>query len=375
MSNTAAIEIRGISKRFGDHVALDNVHLDIRPGELVALLGPSGSGKTSLLRIIAGLEAPDSGQIMFGMEDASRRHAGEREVGFVFQHYALFRHMTVFENVAFGLRVVPRARRQPRAVIAERVTKLLELVQLGWLADRYPSQLSGGQRQRVALARALAIEPKVLLLDEPFAALDAKVRKELRRWLRALHEEVKLTSVFVTHDQDEALELADRVVVMSAGKIEQIGAPGDVYTAPASAFVHEFLGDTNRLACHIAAGRVLLADGGVLGRVEAPDGEAIAYVRPHELDILPAKDGSAFIRHASTFGPLVRLVVGFGTANLDVAMPVERWVRLGIAVGDRLNLAARYGAVFSDPAAPAAQLLPEVPGTMFAASICQQGGT
>ncbi len=369
----SAIEVRAISKRFGDHVALDNVHLDIRPGELVALLGPSGSGKTSLLRIIAGLEAPDSGQIMFGAEDASRRQAGEREVGFVFQHYALFRHMTVFENVAFGLRVVPRARRLARGVIAERVTKLLELVQLGWLADRYPSQLSGGQRQRVALARALAIEPKVLLLDEPFAALDAKVRKELRRWLRALHEEVKLTSVFVTHDQDEALELADRVVVMSAGKVEQIGAPGDVYTAPASAFVHEFLGDTNRLACRVAAGRVLLADGGVLGRAEAPDGEAIAYVRPHELDVVPSADAPAVIHHASTFGPLVRLIVAFGATNLDVAMPVERWVRLGLSVNDRVDLAARYGAVFTDPAGPAARLLPMVPGAPFAAAVRLQG--
>ncbi len=358
---TAAIEIRGVSKRFGSHLALDNIHLDVRPGELLALLGPSGSGKTSLLRIIAGLEAPDAGQVLFGAEDAAQRRAGEREVGFVFQHYALFRHMTVFENVAFGLRVVPRARRLPRAVIAERVTRLLEMVQLAWLADRMPAQLSGGQRQRVALARALAIEPRVLLLDEPFGALDAKVRKELRRWLRALHEDVKLTSVFVTHDQDEALELADRVVVMSAGRIEQIGGPGEVYTAPASAFVHEFLGDTNRLDCRIEGGRVVLTDGALLGRADAPDGTAVAYVRPHELDVAATREGAAVIRHASTFGPLVRLIVGFGESSLDVAMPVERWVRLGLAVDDRVSLTARYGAVFTRPGQPAVLLRPCIP--------------
>jgi sulfate transport system ATP-binding protein len=311
---------------------------------------------------------PDAGQVLFGAEDAAGRHAGERQVGFVFQHYALFRHMTVFENIAFGLCVVPRARRLPRAAIAERVTRLLELIQLGWLADRYPDQLSGGQRQRVALARALAIEPRVLLLDEPFGALDAKVRKELRRWLRGLHEEVKLTSVFVTHDQDEALELADRVVVMSAGRIEQIGAPGDVYTTPASAFVHEFLGDTNRLPCRVAAGLVRLPGGGLLGRADAPDGDAVAYVRPHDLDLAIAADGAAVIRHASTFGPLVRLVVALGESRLDVAMPVERWIRLGLAIDQRVTLAARFGAVFTHPARPAARLLPLVPGVAVAAT-------
>jgi sulfate transport system ATP-binding protein len=240
--NATAIGIRGVTKSFGTHLALDNIDLDVRPGELLALLGPSGSGKTSLLRIIAGLEAPDSGQVLFGAEDASGRHPGERQVGFVFQHYALFRHMTVFENIAFGMRVVPRARRLPRTVITERVTRLLDLVQLGWLADRYPAQLSGGQRQRVALARALAIEPKVLLLDEPFGALDAVVRSELRQWLKELHHQLNVTTVLVTHDQQEAMEVADQLIVMRTGKVIQSGHPLSLYESPATNFVHEFLG-------------------------------------------------------------------------------------------------------------------------------------
>lgn len=210
-----SIDIRHIRKTFGDFVALDDVSLDIGSGELLALLGPSGCGKTTLLRIIAGLEVPDSGQILFHGEDATDRHVRERQVGFVFQHYALFRHMTVFDNVAFGLNVRPRASRPPKEAIRDKVMQLLKLVQLDWLADAYPSQLSGGQRQRIALARSLAVEPKVLLLDEPFGALDAKVRKELRRWLRHLHDEMHITSVFVTHDQEEALEVSDRVVVMN----------------------------------------------------------------------------------------------------------------------------------------------------------------
>ncbi|HZV97636.1 MAG TPA: sulfate ABC transporter ATP-binding protein, partial [Methylophilaceae bacterium] len=229
-----SIEIRNITKNFGSFSALNNVTLDVPSGELVALLGPSGCGKTSLLRIIAGLETPDGGQIRFHGEEATNRDVRERQVGFVFQHYALFRHMTVFENVAFGLKVRPKKTRPTDAEISRRVHELLELVQLDWLADRYPPQLSGGQRQRIALARALAVEPKVLLLDEPFGALDAKVRKDLRRWLRRLHDELHITSVFVTHDQEEALEVADRIVVMNQGKIEQIGTPQDVYDKPAS---------------------------------------------------------------------------------------------------------------------------------------------
>jgi len=242
-----SIEIRGISKNFNSFRALNTINLDIQSGELVALLGPSGCGKTTLLRIIAGLETPDSGSIVFHGEDVSRHDVRERQVGFVFQHYALFRHMTVFDNVAFGLRMKPKSERPNKEQIAEKVHQLLNMVQLDWLADRYPEQLSGGQRQRIALARALAVEPKILLLDEPFGALDAKVRKELRRWLARLHEEVNLTSVFVTHDQEEAMEVADRIVVMNKGNIEQIGAPGEVYEHPASDFVYHFLGDANRL--------------------------------------------------------------------------------------------------------------------------------
>ena len=242
-----SIEIRNVSKRFGAFQALDAIDLDIRSGELVALLGPSGCGKTTLLRIVAGLESPDAGSIAFHGADVSRHDVRERNVGFVFQHYALFRHMTVFDNVAFGLRMKPKRERPSEARIAEKVHALLDMVQLDWLAERYPEQLSGGQRQRIALARALAVEPKILLLDEPFGALDAKVRKELRRWLARLHEEINLTSVFVTHDQEEAMEVADRIVVMNKGAIEQIGPPGEVYQRPASEFVYHFLGDANRL--------------------------------------------------------------------------------------------------------------------------------
>jgi sulfate transport system ATP-binding protein len=236
-----SIEVRSVSRSFGSFVALNDVSLRVSTGELVALLGPSGCGKTTLLRIIAGLETADEGSVFLGDEDATARHARERGVGFVFQHYALFRHMTVFENVAFGLRVRPRSRRPAKADIARRVHELLALVQLDFMADRRPSELSGGQRQRVALARALAVEPSVLLLDEPFGALDAKVRIELRRWLRRLHDEIHLTSVFVTHDQEEALEVADRVAIMNHGIIEQAGTPDEVLHRPATDFVYSFL--------------------------------------------------------------------------------------------------------------------------------------
>src|SRR5918999_4303355 len=233
-----SIEVRNVSKMFGSFAALCDVGFTVGSGELVALLGPSGSGKTTLLRVIAGLEAADAGSVHFDGDDATTRSATDRRVGFVFQHYALFRHMTVFENVAFGLRVRPRPRRPPEAEIRARVHELLTLVQLDYLGDRHPSQLSGGQRQRVALARALAVEPQVLLLDDPFGALDARVRQDLRRWLRRLHDDLQITSVFVTHDQEEALEVADRIVVMNEGRVEQIGTPEAVYDQPASPFVY-----------------------------------------------------------------------------------------------------------------------------------------
>ena len=282
-----SIEIRNIHKQFGSFTALGDVSLDIESGELVALLGPSGCGKTTLLRIIAGLETPDAGSIHFAGADTTDVHVRERQVGFVFQHYALFRHMTVFENVAFGLRVKPRNQRPTEAVIKAKVHELLGLVQLDWLANRYPSQLSGGQRQRIALARALAVEPKVLLLDEPFGALDAKVRKELRRWLRRLHDELNVTSIFVTHDQEEALEVADRVVVMNKGKVEQIGSPQQVWDHPASPFVYGFLGDVNLFHGRAHEGEVQL-DGIKIQAPEhgqAQDAKAMAYVRPHDLQV------------------------------------------------------------------------------------------
>src|SRR2546422_2423861 len=255
-----SIEVQNITKTFGTFTALRDVSFQAPTGELVALLGPSGSGKTTLLRIIAGLEAADQGAVLFHGEDATHRSACDRQVGFVFQHYALFRHMTVFENVAFGLRVRPRTLRPSEPEIRTRVSALLQLVQLDWLADRYPSQLSGGQRQRVALARALAVQPKVLLLDEPFGALDAKVRKELRRWLRRLHDELHITSIFVTHDQEEALEVADRVVLMNKGQVEQVGTPEQVYDHPATPFVYDFLGNVNLFHGRIHEGQARLGE-------------------------------------------------------------------------------------------------------------------
>src|SRR2546422_1486244 len=255
-----SIEAINITKRFGQFVALDNVDLEIPSGELVALLGPSGSGKTTLLRVIAGLEFADAGTVRFDGRDISDRTARERRVGFVFQHYALFRHMTVFENIAFGLRVRPREARPSKTQIQAKVHELLKLIQLETLAQRYPSQLSGGQRQRIAVARALAVEPSVLLLDEPFGSLDAKVRKELRLWLRRFHDELKITSVFVTHDQEEALEVADRVVLMNEGRVEQLGTPEEVYHHPANAFVYNFLGNVNLFHSRVEEGKVYLGE-------------------------------------------------------------------------------------------------------------------
>ena len=282
-----SIQVKNIEKHFGAFHALNNISLDFPDGQLVALLGPSGCGKTTLLRIIAGLESADGGQVILEGEDATNVHVREREVGFVFQHYALFRHMTVFENIAFGLRVRPRATRPNEAEIKKRVTRLLDLVQLGFLADRYPAQLSGGQRQRIALARALAVEPRVLLLDEPFGALDAKVRKELRRWLRTLHDELHITSIFVTHDQEEALEVADQIIVMNKGNVEQIGSPREVYEKPATPFVFDFLGQANRFEGQNSNGIIQIGEDRIQlpQQPNAPQGSVIAFARPNELRI------------------------------------------------------------------------------------------
>ena len=282
-----SIQVKNIEKHFGAFHALNNISLDFPDGQLVALLGPSGCGKTTLLRIIAGLESADGGQVILEGEDATNVHVREREVGFVFQHYALFRHMSVFDNIAFGLRVRPRATRPSEAEIKKRVTRLLDLVQLGFLADRYPAQLSGGQRQRIALARALAVEPRVLLLDEPFGALDAKVRKELRRWLRTLHDELHITSIFVTHDQEEALEVADQIIVMNKGNVEQSGSPREVYEKPATPFVFDFLGQANRFEGQNNAGTIQIGEDRIQldSLRNAPSGDVIAFARPDELRI------------------------------------------------------------------------------------------
>ena len=286
------IRVANVLKQFSRYPALNDVSLDIRSGELIALLGPSGSGKTTLLRLIAGLETPTAGRIFFGDEDASSKTVQQRNVGFVFQAYALFRNMTVLENISFGLKVRPRATRPPRAEIRRRAMELLDLVQLSGLHDRYPQQLSGGQRQRVALARALAIEPRVLLLDEPFGALDAQVRKELRKWLREIHDKTGHTTVFVTHDQEEALELADRLVVMSQGKIEQVGTPDDVYDKPQNPFVFNFIGESSNLPVEIDNGE-LWVGGRAIGLTsgETPKGTAQLYFRPHDVEL--SEEGAA----------------------------------------------------------------------------------
>ncbi|QNM97346.1 sulfate/molybdate ABC transporter ATP-binding protein [Chitinimonas koreensis] len=341
-----SIEIQSIAKRFGNFVALDNVDLKVETGELLALLGPSGCGKTTLLRIIAGLETPDAGQIRFHGEDATGTHVRERQVGFVFQHYALFRHMTVFENVAFGLRVRPKHTRPNEAEIRRRVHELLGLVQLDWLADRYPAQLSGGQRQRIALARALAVEPKVLLLDEPFGALDTKVRKELRRWLKRLHEEVHVTSVFVTHDQEEALEVADRVVVMNKGRIEQIGTPEQVYDAPATPFVYQFLGDVNLFHSRVHGGFAQV------GEHPVSAGSAVAYVRPHDIELLrePAPQTlAAKVDHVRAIGSVVRLELSLDNGDpVEAELSREAYAGKRYASGEQVYIRPRSARVFAE---------------------------
>jgi sulfate/thiosulfate transport system ATP-binding protein len=369
-----SIEIRNVSKQFGDFHALRDVSLNIESGELIALLGPSGCGKTTLLRIIAGLETADMGTIHFSGEDTTDVHVRDRNVGFVFQHYALFRHMTVFDNVAFGLRMKPRKHRPSEAQIKTKVMDLLKLVQLDWIADRYPAQLSGGQRQRIALARALAVEPKVLLLDEPFGALDAKVRKELRRWLRRLHDELHVTSIFVTHDQEEALEVADRVVVINQGRIEQSGAPNEVWENPASPFVYGFLGDVNLFHGRAHEGQVHM-DG---MRIDAPEhnsaqnAKAFAYVRPHELDVqryVPSHEqpyDGLLVRlvRAVVVGPIARLELVPHTDSpahtragdppatvIEAHIPVQLFNEKAYAEGETLVVTPRRARVFLDSAA------------------------
>ncbi len=367
-----SIEIRNVSKQFGDFHALRDVSLDISSGELIALLGPSGCGKTTLLRIIAGLEAGDAGSILFSGEDTTDVHVRERQVGFVFQHYALFRHMTVFENVAFGLRVKRRGQRPSEEQIRKKVHDLLGLVQLDWLADRFPSQLSGGQRQRIALARALAVEPKVLLLDEPFGALDAKVRKELRRWLRRLHDELHVTSIFVTHDQEEALEVADRVMLMNAGQVEQVGSPQEVWDHPASPFVYGFLGDVNLFHGRAHEGDVHL-DGMQLQSPEhagVQNAKASAYVRPHDLDVQRYSPGQGLdaagrprgivvtLERAIVVGPVARLeLIAAGDPQpagtdpiIEAQIPAQQFREMGFKEGETLVVTPRRARVFVEGA-------------------------
>jgi len=337
-----SIQAFNITKRFGQFLALDNVGLEIPSGELVALLGPSGSGKTTLLRIIAGLEFADSGSVRFDGNDISGQTARERRVGFVFQHYALFRHMTVFENIAFGLKVRPRQYRPSNNQIRAKVQELLKFIQLETLARRYPSQLSGGQRQRVALARALAVEPGVLLLDEPFGALDAKVRMELRRWLRQLHDEIHVTSVFVTHDQEEALEVADWVVVMNNGRIEQVGSPDEVYNHPATPFVYNFLGNVNLFHGRVDDGKTY---------IHQEETGHVVYVRPHSLEIdrLP-NGGSHFrarIKHINSAGPLVKVeaITEWGDP-VHVEMAQERFRNLQLIKNENVFIIPKDVRVF-----------------------------
>ncbi|MFO0826443.1 MAG: sulfate/molybdate ABC transporter ATP-binding protein [Gemmataceae bacterium] len=348
-----SITAQNVSKRFGNFVALENVSVVCPAGQLVALLGPSGSGKTTLLRIIAGLESPDSGQVMFQEDDITWHSAKDRNVGFVFQHYALFRHMTVFENVAFGLRV----RKAPEEKVRERVMELLRLVRLEEKAQHYPSELSGGQRQRIALVRALAPEPKVLLLDEPFGALDAKVRAELRTWLYEFHKKVHVTSIFVTHDQEEAFEVADRVVVMNKGKIEQNGTPIEVFEHPATAFVMDFLGNVNKLPVRVEGGKALL---GETGTVELPaklfgtseNGKIDAYIRPHELDISRTAEGGncmlAKTLHINPAGSVVKvrlMAEDFGLV-ITVDITPDRYRGLSLKPGDVVYVTPKSGKLF-----------------------------
>ena len=353
-----SVEVKNVTKKFGDFTALDNVSLKVESGELVALLGPSGSGKTTLLRTIAGLEFPDNAGtalVLFYGEDVTQIPASERKAGFAFQHYALFRHMSVFENIAFGLRVRPKETRPPEEEIRARVEKLLHLIQLEPLAKRFPSQLSGGQRQRVALARALAVEPKVLLLDEPCGALDAKVRKELRRWLRHLHDEIHITTLFVTHDQEEALEVSDRVAILRDGRIEQIGTPEEIYDHPASPFVYDFLGNVNLFSGRVKNGSM------VIGGTEfaAPDttgevdSEAVAFVRPHDIRVTREASGPALpaeVIRSNAAGPVANLELRRldSGETFTVQLGKEQFQELQPKAGEQVYVELKNVKVFSD---------------------------
>ena len=353
-----SVEVKNVTKKFGSFTALDNVSLKVESGELVALLGPSGSGKTTLLRTIAGLEFPDNtgeARVLFYGEDVTQIPASERKAGFAFQHYALFRHMSVFENIAFGLRVRPKETRPPEEEIRARVEKLLHLIQLEPLAKRFPSQLSGGQRQRVALARALAVEPKVLLLDEPFGALDAKVRKELRRWLRHLHDEIHITTLFVTHDQEEALEVSDRVAILRDGRIEQIGTPEEIYDHPASPFVYDFLGNVNLFSGRVKNGSM------VIGGTEfaAPDttgevdSEAVAFVRPHDIRVTREASGPALpaeVIRSNAAGPVANLELRRldSGETFTVQLGKEQFQELQPKAGEQVYVELKNVKVFSD---------------------------
>jgi sulfate transport system ATP-binding protein len=352
-----SIEIQNVSKTFGNYTALRDVNLKINDGELLALLGPSGSGKTTLLRIIAGLEIPDyrsDSAILFHGENVARRQVGERKVGFVFQHYALFKHMSVFENIAFGLRVRPRSERPSNDKISAKVTELLRLIHLENFGNRYPSQLSGGQRQRVALARALAIEPRVLLLDEPFGALDAKVRQGLRNWLRKLHDELHMTTILVTHDQEEALEVSDRVVVMNQARIEQVGTPSEVFHSPASEFVMDFLGNVNVFQGRIEEGRAVI--NGMAVDVPGLAGKSPqtvnVFVRPHELEIDRARTSdaslSAKILRVNPAGSVAKVALAaVDGSEIFVDVPFERYVDLNLVAGEKVYVSPRRVRVFA----------------------------
>lgn len=345
-----SITVKNICKRFGSFLALNHVSLEVANGGLLALLGPSGSGKTTLLRVIAGLETPDDGVVLYEDKEVTQRSVRERNIGFVFQHYALFRHMSVFENVAFSLRV----RGWKQGQVRERVGELLRLVRLDGYEKRRPSQLSGGQRQRVALARALAAQPRVLLLDEPFGALDAKVRQELRQWLRVLHREIHCTTILVTHDREEAFEVADRVVVMNRGHIEQSGSPREVFERPRSAFVMDFLGHVNVFHGRIQNGRAFLGDA-VVPCPDYPHDEALSavvYVRPHELDIDRACDSPASLParvvHVNPAGAVARvqLLAEADEVALNVELSPERCRELDLKNGERVYVAPRHARVF-----------------------------